>query len=395
MKNTDHYADVAREWARRAHEIESRFGRYRSTAKQYSVGPMPVVVDYTAVVGRVEFFKRGEEHIFIQTKTIPDRSGERWEEVCESAYSIRDEFLKVKTVGEAIEFLQKTGEFSPLRPRLAWTEFQKWQRFAWLVQEHSELAASMQSNEWSGDYAEALKALTGIYPSSFFDGCENALYLNEKPINSPAADLRRLEKLSRKSRDATNHEEWLNAYEREKEELMDQHASEWYEQDKEQRLRDLYKWFIKPPVTIAWQPIDEDAAQKIIKHHVDPATGLAIPIAEESPIMRGGALIEFLLPQDQLAPVLLIQPRYTLQAIAAAIYSERIQGITYRKCVWTKCTELFRIGSHKNKLYCDPPKPCKGNAQKKRQREKQRKEKEKALAASKSKKRTARSAGRH
>ncbi|MDR3798418.1 MAG: hypothetical protein P4K93_09710 [Terracidiphilus sp.] len=364
-KETD-YAQVAQALARRNAEIEKNYGIYRSEAARYSVDSMPIVVKYIATVGRVEFFKRGQEHVFIQTKTLPDgQYGQQWESVHESTYSIRDEFFKVKTVGQALEFLQKTGEFSPFRPRLTWTEFQKWQIFARLVQEHDPLADAMRSNSWSGDCGEVLKALTGIYPSSFFDGCEDALYLHEQPKNDPAADALRLEELHLDLRNATNHEEFMNAHERQTQELNAHYAQEKYEQEDEQRRRSLWLWFIKPPVRIEWCPIDEEAAEKVMKFHVDSATGLVIPMVEDSPLMRGGGLIEFLLPQSQLVPRLVIQPRYALEAIAAAIYAERIQGITSRKCDW--CGELFLIGRHKDKRYCDA-KRCKSNAQKQRYR---------------------------
>lgn len=390
MQNAVDYAEVARQWARRAHEVEQKFGKYCSSPKRYSVDSMSVVVHYTAVVGRVEFSKRGEEHIFVQTKTRLDKTRMEWDEVHESPYSLRDEFFKVETVGQAIEFLQKTGEFSPLRQRLTWKEFQKWQLFARLVQEHNELAEAMRSNSWSGDCGEVLKALTGIYPSSFFDGCEDPLELHDQQKNNPAAVSRRLEELHRQCMEATRHDEWLKAHEREVKELQAQDVVEKWEREKKQNWRDLWQWFIKPPVRIEWHPINEEALQGVIKHHIDPATQLAIPIAEESPIMRGGAMMEFLLPQGQLAPVLVVHPRYALQAIAAAIYAERIQGVTYRKCGW--CGELFRIGGHKNKLYCDSPKACKGNAQKKRQRAEQRQRKE--LTSSKSHESKARKARR-
>jgi hypothetical protein len=246
-----------------------------------------------------------------------------------------------------------------------------------LVQEHNDLAAAMRNGSRTGDCAEVLKALSGIYPSSFFDGCEDALYRNNKANEDPTAELRRLEKLSRNFQEAKNHREFLKAQEQEKQEQASHDAMQRYERDKEQDRRDLWRWFVKPPVSIGWQPIDEKATQEVVKHHIDSATGLSIPIAEESPLLRGGAMIEFLLPQGQLAPVLVIQPEHALQAIAGAIYAERIQGISYRKCDW--CGDLFRIDRHKNKLYCDPPRPCKGNAQKQRQRAKQRNQK--ALAA--------------
>lgn len=385
MEDKDWYAHAARAIAQRAQELNEKYGNYRAAKEgRYSVDTMPVIVDYTAVVGRLAYFNRGEEYVFMQTKSVPDETGMLYEEVGENAYSIRDEFFKVETVGQAIEFLQKTGEFSPLRPRLTWKEFQKWQLFARLVQEHNELGAAMRSNSWSGDCGEVLKALTGIYPCAFFDGCEDSLYVNVEPFRDPSTDpetSRRLEEAARAMHEAPNHEECLKAFEREKQELQAQDAREKWEREKMQAWRALWQWFIKPPVSIEWRTIDNEAAQKMMKQRIDTETGVAIPIPEESPLLRGGAMIEFLLPQDQLRPVLVIQPKCTLQAIAAAIYAERIQGISYRKCGW--CEELFKIGSHKDKRYCDSAR-CKSNARKQRQRAKQRKEKE--LAASKQKK---------
>ena len=394
MDNEDLFANMARTSAQRAQELNEKYGVYRSPIKdRYFIDSMPVIVSYTAIVGRVEYFKRNEEHIFVQTRTLPDQPKMQWEEVIENPYAIRDEFFKVGTVGQAVEFLQKTGVFSPLRQRLTWTEFQKWQRFARLVQEHNDLANAMRSNSWSGDCGEVLKALTGIYPCAFFDGCEDSLYVNVEPFRAPSTDpeaSRRLEEAARAMHEAPNHEEWLSAHKREVPELQVQEAGEKWEREKMQDRRALWQWFIKPPVSIEWQTIDNESTQKIMSQRIDTETGVAIPIPEESPLLRGGAMIEFLLPQDQLRPVLVIQPRCTLQAIAAVIYAERVRGISYRKCDW--CGDLFRIGKHKNKQYCEPPKPCKGNAHKQRQRARQREEK--APAASKHPKSKAKQAQR-
>jgi hypothetical protein len=382
MKTRSDYAQAAQALAQRNAEIERNYGIYRASAARYSVDSMPIVVDYMATVGRVEFFKRNEEHVFVQTKTLPDgQYGEKWESVRENPYTIRDEFYKIRTVGEAIEFLQKTGEFSPLRPRLSWTEFQMWQRVAQRVQEHDELAAMARSDSWNGECGETLKALTGIYPSSLFDGCEDALYVHEQPKHDPTTDAVRLEELRRAQDEAENHEEWLKVFELQNQELRAQHTRAEWEQEDEQKRRDLWRWFIKPPVRIVWGPIDEEAADKVMEFYVDAATGLVIPMLEDSALRRSGGLMEFFLPRNQLVPRLIIQPRYTLEAIAAAIYTERIHGITSRKCDW--CGELFKVERHKDKRYCDAT-PCKGNARKERYRARLReKKKERTRKASK------------
>lgn len=371
------YAQAAEALARRNAEIEEKYGAYCSVQAVYSVDSMRVHVDYVALVGRVEYFTRGEEHIFVQTKVLPDRTGMKWDEVRESPYAIRDAFFDVETVGQAIEFLQKTGTFSPLRQRLTWTEFRRWQAFARLAQEHEPLSAAMQRNEWSGDCGEALKALTGIYPSSFFDGCEDGLYFIEKSTDDSNAELRRFAEVDRDYSQATSHEEWLKGFENERQHLRAAHQREEWERKKAEEWRDLWQWFVRPPVSVRWEPINEEAEQKVFKQHIDPATGLGIPIPDESPIMRGGSMMEFLLPRHQLVPVLLIQPKCALEAIAAAIYAERIQGITSRKC--DGCGKLFKIGRHKDKRYCGET--CKGTAQKQRYRASLRGKKEKARKA--------------
>jgi hypothetical protein len=388
VNNADRYANMARTLAQRAQELNEKYGVYCSAIKdRYFIDSMPVIVSYTAIVGRVEYFKRSEEHIFVQTRTLPDQPKMQWEEVIENPYAIRDEFFKVETVGQAVEFIQKTGVFSPLRQRLTWTEFQRWQRFARLVQEHDQLASAMQSNAWDGDCGGVLTALAGIYNSWFFHGCEDALYLSGETERDAPSDLRYLLEMLN---GAGSHEEWLSAHQREMQELTAQDAREKWEREKKRNWRKLWQWFIKPPVGIEWLPNSKVAAHKVQKYHVDPATGQAILVVEESPIARSGAMIEFMLPQEQLVPILEIRPTCALEAIAAVIYAERVRGISYRKCVW--CGELFRIDKHKNKQFCEPPKPCKGNAHKQRQRARQREEK--ALAASKHPKGKARQAPR-
>ena len=377
---------MARIMAQRAQELNEKYGVYRSaTTDRYFIDSMPVIVSYTAIVGRVEYFKRAEEHIFVQTRTVTNQPKMQWEEVIENPYAIRDEFLKVGTVGQAVEFLQKTGVFSPLRQRLTWNEFQKWQRFARLVQEHDQLADVMQSDSWSGECGDVLMALSGIYDSPFFHGCEDSLYLSCETVQDAPSDARLFVEIANSK---VSHEEWLRAHQREVQELTAQDAAEKWEHEKRQAWRKLFQWFIKPPVSVEWVPNSKEAAQRVQKYYVDPATGQAVLVTEESPVARCGAMIEYLLPQDQLAPILEIRPTCALEAIAAVIYAERVRGISYRKCDW--CGELFRIDTHKNKRYCELPKPCKGNAHKQRQRARQ--SKEKGLAASKSEKSKARKA---
>jgi hypothetical protein len=84
-----------------------------------------------------------------------------------------------------------------------------------------------------------------------------------------------------------------------------------------------------------------------------------------SPLVDQGAMAEFLLPQETMRPILFIQPLNTLQAIAAAIYADRIPGVKCRVC--DVCSELFEVGSRGEKKYCSRER-CKNTAHQRRMR---------------------------
>jgi hypothetical protein len=95
---------------------------------------------------------------------------------------------------------------------------------------------------------------------------------------------------------------------------------------KEERV-ELCKWFRQPPdkaCSIEWVPKDDEDAEKI------------------SALIGEGAMAEFLLPQEAMRPILFIKPTNTLEAIAAAIYADRISGVECRAC--EICSELFEVG---------------------------------------------------
>lgn len=301
-----------------------------SAPAERAISAMDVVVWYVAIVGRVEHYKRGEEHIFRITREFTDGSqGQEWEEKPLNAYAVRDQFLAVKEWSEALEFLESTGIFSPMNDSITWSDFQRWQRFAYLVQEHDGLAGTMQSNSWSGENGEVLKALTRMYPSS--------LFATEEP---PESELERKWKADPK----------IAAMVRKGQAL------------RESRFRDLCAWFREPEASatsIQWVPKSPEDKERVLRK-----------------LRAGGAMIEFLLPQTALKPVLLIRASNTLQAIAAAIYGDRIHGVEYRAC--EMCKALFKVGAHKEKKYCDRG-SCKNRAhQRNRRAEAKRKASRKA-----------------
>ena len=286
-----------------------------------AISAMEVVVWYVAMLGRVEHFKRGEEHVFRVTREFIDsegRKGEGWEEKLLNPYALRDEFLRIKEWSGALEFLGSSGTFSPFDDTLTWSEFKKWQRFVYLIQEHKQLAAAMQSGNWGEECGEVLKAITGIYPSSFFDHPQQPESRLEAKWKADPHIWPMIQK------GVARHEEVR---------------------------RKLWEWFREPPASacsIQWVPKQNADMQAISRK-----------------LQAGGAMIEFLLPQNALKPVLLLRPSNTIQAIAAAIYADRINGVEYRAC--DVCKSLFKLGVHKDKKYCDRE-GCKNRAHQRNRR---------------------------
>jgi hypothetical protein len=119
----------------------------------------------------------------------------------------------------------------------------------------------------------------------------------------------------------------------------------------ESKRRELYAWFREPPgaaCSIQWVPKRDEDEQAVLRK-----------------LGAGGAMIEFLLAQNALKPVLLIRPSNTLQAIAAAIYGDRINGVEYRAC--EVCKSLFKLGAHSEKKYCNREQ-CKNTAHQRNRR---------------------------
>lgn len=196
----------------------------------------------------------------------------------------------------------------------------------------------MQRGDRNAEHAEALKALTGIYPSTFFAAVE-------RPISAEEAEWTERQKRL--------HPEIIPAiHEGQRIQKLDQH--------------ELWAWFRRPPgraCTIEWSPKRNEDADAILPK-----------------LQAGGTMIEFLLPPEALRPVLVIRPTSTLQAIAAAIYADHFYGIEYRTCEF--CKRLFPVGTQKSKRFCNQSK-CKNAAHSRNVRERKREEK----TQSKSKKR--------
>jgi hypothetical protein len=335
--------DALNEGFRRLKEARAAF---QSVPEERTISAMPVVVHYIARVGEVGLTSRAGQYVFSIDPELIDseRHAHYCEEVEQNAFDIRDEFLKLKTPTEALDFLGKTGQFSRLHRSLTWDELRLWQRFVYLIQEHSELARAAVAGERTGECAEVLKALTGYYDSSFFDGSRSA----------PASPSEAV---------------WFERQIERNPELK--HYLDEGERWKTKITRELYRWFLKPAgnaCSVEWMPKDPPNDGELLHK-----------------LQAGGAMIEFLLPRAELRPVFLIRPAYTLEAIAATLFADRANGIEYRSCEC--CHELFLVGKRKNKLYCNQER-CKNTAHQRRKRELLRKKRVKDEANKEITKRT-------
>lgn len=299
---------------------------FHGNAAVGSISAMPVLIDYEATWGEFTLSKRGEEHVFrfmVESEPVEEGNYDApWKQSPLNADAILDNFQDAKTPTEALDFLNKTGLFSMLSVRFSWSYFRRWQRFAYLVQEHELLASTMRSAQWEGECGEVLKALSGDQTSTFFTGSEL------QPFTNAQLDGRAQWLLDPKNAEQT----------KENQRIVDEERAE------------LCAWFRQPPdkaCSIEWIP-KSDANRNAI-----------------DPLLEKGAMIEFLVPQEDMRPVLLIRPTNTLEAVAASIYADRIMGIEYRAC--EVCSELFELGSRGEKKYCSRER-CKNTAHQRRMR---------------------------
>ncbi len=300
--------------------------------KRRCIESMPIEVYYPARIVRVlKAFREGET-IFIATRWLQGHEGqvEGCEQESLDAYAIRDEFFNVKTERQALDFLRETGEFLPYGDEISWHTFRLWQRLAELVRERDLLAIAHRETMLArrpypkAELDQVLRLLTGIYPHEYF-GPPHVVPENTLDMLRRAAQV--LGDKPERALDGLRKGEELQR----------------------QRQRALESWFEAPP--------PEAYSIEFVPREPDPE--------RLSQLGQGGALMGLIFSPEELKPVLVIRPRCTLEAIAAAIYAERIASVRAGKC--EGCGEWFEIGSQKNKAYCDDPR-CKVKVKKRNQR---------------------------
>lgn len=310
--------------------MKSAMDALRSAPPERAISAMPVIVEYIAVVGRVDHYKRGEEHYFNITRSRQDgEPGEEWVEQLLNAHEIRREFLAIDADdwSGAYDFLSITGRFSPLGDTVTWSEFKQWQDFARLILEHKQLALAMEDGHRSGELAEVLKAISGDYATSFFSSSERKI--SKEQLDQLESDIRRHPEIA------------LTIQENQRKQGL--------------ARRELWTWFRRPPgaaCSIEWFPKEKEDADAVLPK-----------------LQRGGAMIEFLLPRKALRPAFVIHPSTSLQAIAAAIFADFSNGVEYRTCDF--CNSLFAVGNQKGKRFCNQA-GCKNAAHSRKVRKKKR-----------------------
>ncbi len=287
---------------------------------------MPIVIPYKAQLGRYSLYQRKDDFVFAYELNLSDDPSQQvTKEERRDAYFLRAAFEKIDSPTAALAFLNQAGAFIPHRDRFTWAEFQRWQRMVVLCREHETLAAAMRAGERIGEAAEVLKALSDpAYGSSFLAGTE------EKD-----EDVERSPTRLRLPSDPSVPENI-----RQGEELQ------------ERCNKELLQWFRRPP-------------SEAVTVELGPAKGPDQELRDQ--MNRGGAMIEFLRPMDELRPFLVIRPFSSLQAIAATIWADRIAGIRYQVC--PVCMQLYKLPRNKTKDYCG--KRCKGVASQRRYRKQQ------------------------
>ena len=293
---------------------------------------MEVVVLYRIVPGKVTHMAVGEDHIFdVEVPFVQD-----WEKESVNAYVLRDKFLGVQSWSGAFEFLKATGPFSTAE-RITFKEFERWQKFTKfiLVKENREaLFSALRNRTLSGEAVEVLKALTGLYFSSFFDGVELS-----SEIQEALGALYRRSLFDRFESEAKENRGELMRRLTEEELAIIRKAEIENKQALKERVKALCAWFRRPPekaCSIQWLPKSPEEwkeAQELLK------TGRVLLDGDAKPGF------EFSFPRTALMPVLVIEAQCSLQAIAASIYADYWHGVEYKRC--PECGKVFPLGEGK------------------------------------------------
>ena len=274
-------------------------------ATSRTISAMPVVVAYHARLGLVEQFRFRDEALFVLRFPSEDEKGpvQRFTLDTLDPYEVLREFQRVKTERQALDYLRHTGDFSPVKNWVSWSEFKRWQRFVAILQD-SESLVQEQSHIWEtgppySEQREVIRVL-GSKDHRFFAG---SIYDEALAIEPTTRKVLRLEE---------SDEAW---------------------KVRAERQRKLEMYFLAPPVTIRWWPKPS--------FKVNPAT-----------ICHAGGLAEFLAPQSEQVPKMFVESTTSLEAIAGALYADRVAQVTKRICQNENCRRTYEPSSTQQTKFC-------------------------------------------
>jgi len=288
-----------------------------------TLSAMPAVIPYRAhlyILYRRE--DRGPETRFISYNAV-EKPGdfEAFEAFTKplDAFKILDAFLNVKSPDEALHFLRDTGVFLAHESGpLTWSVFERWQRFAESMR-NADSRTALLAKVLPADLPESLKDAEDIGQlHRMARGYIDNTYLGAREPEPPAWFVtgRLKDVKGAKARAATL------------ETIKKDH-------------RDFMRW---------QATIQGEMAQQFIEPRPETYS-IAFPKAATG---------------ENYRPHLVFDVHSTLEAIAAAIYVERIAGVVWSKC--PVCGNSFKIGSQKGKRTCD--RKCQDALKKRRKRPK-------------------------
>lgn len=268
------------------------------TLEHHAIDAMRIAVLFRPLLSRVHVNTEGRETFFVESAwgQRSAESGSGWSSHhlagFRDAFWIRDEFLRVSDERSALHFLRDTGRLTEDDQQLSWTTFQRWQTFTQVMmlslEDEDRSRAPLADQSY---FAAALK----------LGGYEKNCFALAEPTFRDGDFTKRLF-------------------------IMTGHAGH----------------FVRP----GRSSYQVEFVRKERGSHGFTAEGLHHEI-ESFKSSQSEAMENISTPAD---PVLVIRPNCTIDAIAAAVWTERQSGVSWGKCA--ACRNLFQKRAHSEKKTC-------------------------------------------
>lgn len=235
-------------------------------------------------------------------------------------YKVREAFTSAKTEQQIRSFLSAAGDFWPFG-HISMTEFTEWQELIHLIRREDfiQLAAG---DERARDAYLTIHNFTvpNSAPRSFFTATDQQAQEEEARILG--------------NMQAGPREEMKRAFDE---------SRKW----SRQRRRELFQYITQPQASVVLVPT--------------PEIECLIEKGEHKPVWP--------MPYSETMPTIVFTPTNVLEAIAATIAADRLQGIRHRACASEDCRNLIPISKgSRERFYCEG-KMCKARARLQRRAE--------------------------